>query len=443
MRRARASQVGSADLRAATWPDIANSAIIVSVVPGQIVGDLPVESLSDLRLALSSRGILSRDLPMRWETVDLGEESGLLALCEQQLTQRAANDRRRGFVETKSGVLVGRGTRIHPTARLIGPLVIHDRASIDEGTTVIGPTVIGSGASVKKGAIIAHSVLMADSVVPAGSTVRQRAVVGQWSQPSTDEPNVRPACVSYRPISTQLPHEIPSTVSTATTPSRQINLTAKRLFDIVLASFGLIITSPLLLAAALAVKLTSPGPVFFKHVREQRGGKEFPCLKFRTMRADAHQMQRELYAQNEVDGPQFKMEDDPRVTAVGRFMRASNIDELPQLFNVLVGHMSLVGPRPSPFRENQICVPWRRARLSVRPGITGLWQICRSDRSSGDFNQWVYYDMLYVRRFSFWLDIKILVATVITAGGKWNVPLSWVIKGEDSSPDTPGVGAPA
>jgi len=100
---------------------------------------------------------------------------------------------------------------------------------------------------------------------------------------------------------------------------------------------------------------------------------------------------------------------------------------LPQLFNVLVGHMSLVGPRPSPFRENQICVPWRRARLSVRPGITGLWQVCRDERTHGDFHQWIFYDITYVRHLSIWLDAKILIATLLTLGGRRSIPLSWVL----------------
>jgi lipopolysaccharide/colanic/teichoic acid biosynthesis glycosyltransferase len=113
---------------------------------------------------------------------------------------------------------------------------------------------------------------------------------------------------------------------------------------------------------------------------------------------------------------------------VGRWLRRTNIDELPQLFNVLKGQMSLIGPRPSPFRENQICVPWRQARLSVRPGITGLWQVCRHERSAGDFHQWIHYDMLYVKNMSFALDMKILMATLLTLGGRWSVPLSWMIK---------------
>jgi lipopolysaccharide/colanic/teichoic acid biosynthesis glycosyltransferase len=129
-----------------------------------------------------------------------------------------------------------------------------------------------------------------------------------------------------------------------------------------------------------------------------------------------------------VDGPQFKLSDDPRETRLGRWLRRSNIDELPQLFNVVAGQMSLVGPRPSPFRENQICVSWRQARLSVRPGITGLWQLCRDRRSDGDFHQWIYYDLAYVRNMSLWLDLKILFYTILTGAGRVHVPLWRLIR---------------
>jgi len=151
------------------------------------------------------------------------------------------------------------------------------------------------------------------------------------------------------------------------------------------------------------------------------------------MFAGAEGHQRRLCAQNQVDGPQFKIEHDPRVTRVGRWLRNISFDELPQLVNVLRGQMSLVGPRPSPFRENQACVPWRRGRLSVRPGITGLWQICRHDRTAGDFHQWIYYDLLYVRHVSPALDLKILVATLLTLGGRRHVPLSWILDAPDAT----------
>jgi lipopolysaccharide/colanic/teichoic acid biosynthesis glycosyltransferase len=128
-----------------------------------------------------------------------------------------------------------------------------------------------------------------------------------------------------------------------------------------------------------------------------------------------------------MDGPQFKVDRDPRRTRVGRLLHATNLDEIPQLWNVLVGQMSLVGPRPSPFRENQVCVPWREGRLSVRPGITGLWQVCRHDRHKGDFHQWIYYDLLYVRNMSPWLDMKIIAVTFLSLARGGAIPLSWLL----------------
>lgn len=202
----------------------------------------------------------------------------------------------------------------------------------------------------------------------------------------------------------------------------------KRWIEGALALTALVVLSPILLPLALWIKLDSSGPVFFLDVREGRGGRVFRCIKFRTMHEDADRRQRELYESNDVDGPQFKLKDDPRVTRAGRWLRQTNLDEVPQLINVVLGQMSLVGPRPSPFRENQICVPWRRTRLSVRPGITGLWQICRHDREQGDFHQWIAYDIAYVRNLSFWLDLRILLATVLTLGGRWSVPESWIVR---------------
>jgi hypothetical protein len=128
-----------------------------------------------------------------------------------------------------------------------------------------------------------------------------------------------------------------------------------------------------------------------------------------------------------MDGPQFKMANDPRVTSVGRVLRRLNMDEIPQLWNIVRGEMSFVGPRPSPFRENQICVPWRHARLSVRPGLTGLWQVCRHDRANGDFHQWIQYDLLYVSHVSLRVDASIFIATLTTLGGRWPVPLSRIL----------------
>jgi len=194
-----------------------------------------------------------------------------------------------------------------------------------------------------------------------------------------------------------------------------------------LAILGLVLLSPLLLLIAILIKLESRGPVLYGHKREGKDGRVFRCWKFRTMFEGADARERELRARSHVDGPQFKIHGDPRITRIGRWLRPTSLDELPQLLNVSVGEMSLVGPRPSPFRENQLCVPWREGRLSVRPGITGLWQVCRHERASGDFHQWIQYDLLYVRHSSFTLDLKILMATIVTRGGQSHVPLSWLL----------------
>jgi len=202
----------------------------------------------------------------------------------------------------------------------------------------------------------------------------------------------------------------------------------KAAFDVMASALGLIVLTPLLLLVALLVKLESRGPVFYRDRREGKGGRVFKCIKFRTMFQGADAQQRALYAKNQVDGPQFKLPHDPRVTRLGRVLRLLSVDELPQLINVLRLEMSLVGPRPSPFRENQLCIPWRDARLSVRPGITGLWQVCRHHRYEGDFHQWIHFDLLYVRNMSFLVDLKILAATILTLGGHWPVRPSWIVR---------------
>ncbi len=189
----------------------------------------------------------------------------------------------------------------------------------------------------------------------------------------------------------------------------------KRTADIVVSGLGLLVLAPLMLFIALLVKATSRGPTLFAHTRQGRGGKEFGCLKFRTMCDGADALQTALRGQNEVDGPQFKITSDPRLTKIGTFLRQHNLDELPQLINVLRGEMSLVGPRPSPEAENQLCPAWRRARLSVTPGITGLWQVLRMrDDDQSDFQEWIYYDIEYSIHGSIWLDAMLLIYTPVS-----------------------------
>ena len=186
-------------------------------------------------------------------------------------------------------------------------------------------------------------------------------------------------------------------------------LAAKRAVDLLGALATLIVTAPLWIATAIAIKLDSPGPVFFAQRRCGRHGQTFPFLKFRTMVTDAESRKRELAGLNEKSGPVFKMANDPRVTRVGRILRKYSIDELPQLLNVLAGHMSLVGPRPPVPGEVEKYELDHRGRLSMRPGITCLWQV--SGRNQIEFEDWVKLDLEYVERWSLLLDLQILLAT--------------------------------
>lgn len=184
---------------------------------------------------------------------------------------------------------------------------------------------------------------------------------------------------------------------------------AKRVLDLLLTPLLIIAAAPLIGVIALLIKLMDGGgPVFFLQKRSGRFGVKFRMYKFRTMKKTPGHYKKNLA--NEVSGPMFKMKNDPRVTTIGRFLRKWSLDELPQLFNVLKGDMSLVGPRPLARKEMQGHENWRRVRLLVRPGITGLWQIY--GRGTGKFEDWIKYDIQYVQERSIWLDIKILFMTL-------------------------------
>jgi exopolysaccharide biosynthesis polyprenyl glycosylphosphotransferase len=194
----------------------------------------------------------------------------------------------------------------------------------------------------------------------------------------------------------------------------------KRGFDLVVSALVLLVGLPVWLAIAAAVKLTSRGPVLYRDRRVGLGEREFGMLKFRTMYADAAGRQAELEASNEADGPLFKMREDPRVTGVGAFLRRFSLDEVPQLWNVLRGEMSLVGPRPLPLRDYRQLERWHRKRYLVLPGITGLWQI--SGRSNLGFDDLVRLDFFYLENWSIWLDISILgktIPAVLTSRGAY------------------------
>ncbi len=264
-------------------------------------------------------------------------------------------------------------------------------ADSDAGETnpeaLTGPIWIGAGRSIPKGK---------SGVGPAVL----------W-----DDPNMRPESdeVEWRDIE-----------SIQTRPERRINEAAtytssgfKRLFDICFALVALVCTVPLYPFILLAIWIEDRSPFFFGHNRESTNGKEFRCWKFRTMYRNAEDMKSQLQEQNQADGPQFFMEKDPRITKVGSVLRKLQLDEIPQFWNVLLGHMSVVGPRPSPFSENQLCPGWREARLSVRPGVTGLWQIRRTRADGADFQEWIRYDIEYVEKATFLLDLYIIWRTIL------------------------------
>jgi exopolysaccharide biosynthesis polyprenyl glycosylphosphotransferase len=185
----------------------------------------------------------------------------------------------------------------------------------------------------------------------------------------------------------------------------------KRLFDVVGAITILAIISPLFLVVAIAIKLDSQGPVFYRQYRGGLSGSHFQVWKFRTMVINAGELQKELEAKNEVKGGLlFKIKDDPRITKVGRFLRQYSIDELPQLFNVLTGEMSLVGPRPLPLRDVELLSKDQMMRHDVLPGITGLWQV--KGRSHLDSEKIFYWDNIYIERWSLMMDFSILIQTI-------------------------------
>jgi exopolysaccharide biosynthesis polyprenyl glycosylphosphotransferase len=193
-------------------------------------------------------------------------------------------------------------------------------------------------------------------------------------------------------------------------PDRALSLFVKRVVDITVASVALVIGSPLIIGVALYLRHSEGAPVVYRQTRIGLNGRAFEVLKFRTMVPDADKQLGQLKRLNEVRGRAFKITDDPRLTRTGSFLRRSSLDELPQLWNVLRGEMSLVGPRPPLPREVDGYDLWHRRRLSMKPGITGLWQV--QGRRFEDFDRWVELDLAYIDRWSMWLDLKIMFRTI-------------------------------
>lgn len=253
------------------------------------------------------------------------------------------------------------------------------------GTRFVGPVWVGTGRRLDGVASVVGPAVLWDAPEQRPSVERL-----EWN-------SIEPTDVLVGPVKTR----------TLTTLHRG----SKRAFDIAFALVFGLLTLWLYPLIMLAIWWEDGSPFFFGHVRESIGGKEFRCWKFRTMYNNSEEIKKKLGGKNQADGPQFFMDDDPRITRVGHFLRKTNLDELPQFLNVLAGHMSVVGPRPSPYKENQFCPSWREARLSVRPGITGLWQVSRSREAGKDFQEWIRYDIEYVEKVSWKLDLWILWKT--------------------------------
>lgn len=262
----------------------------------------------------------------------------------------------------------------------------HEDAQVDDAVRFIGSVWVGAGRKLNgERSVVGPSVLWDD---PASRPAPRRVA---WDEiEPVQPPEIRPVRLRRS--------------------SSFYNIT-KRAFDICFSAMVLLLTAPLYPLIILAIWLEDGGPFFFSHSRETLGGKEFGCIKFRSMRKDADAIQQQLRLQNQADGPQFFIDHDPRITRVGRLLRQLNLDELPQFVNVLLGQMSVVGPRPSPRKENQFCPPWREARLSVRPGITGLWQVMRTRQAGLDFQEWIRFDIQYVESVSWRLDLLIIWKT--------------------------------
>lgn len=261
-----------------------------------------------------------------------------------------------------------------------------ESAEVGKSASFVGPVWIGSGRTV------------ADGVSAVGPSV-------MW-----DKPEARPPRGDVRWMDLETLTPPPAILPPVFVP--KWSKFAKRAFDVTFSSIALLGSLPLYPIIIAAILLEDGPPIFFSHERETLGGRNFGCIKFRSMRKDAEEIKKRLQGANQADGPQFFMENDPRLTRVGRFLRKYQFDEFPQFWNVLKGDMSLVGPRPSPHKENQYCPGWREARLSVRPGVTGLWQIRRTRVKDTDFQEWIRYDLEYVEKQSFWFDMTIIARTV-------------------------------
>jgi lipopolysaccharide/colanic/teichoic acid biosynthesis glycosyltransferase/NDP-sugar pyrophosphorylase family protein len=306
-----------------------------------------------------------------------------------------------------------------PSASLLGPVSVRAGTRLGQNTLVVGPAVmeesetdansviveslvmrnvrIGAGVYMNhcligEGAVIDDGVVLHDAIIPMNSRIS-----AEMAESLPIEQEVRASAPFLKWL------------DAATSPGSLYRFT-KRAIDVSFAAVALLLLSPLMALIALAIKLDSPGSAFFAQTRCTRSGRKFSMIKFRTMFSNAEELKREITDLNEVDGPTFKLTFDPRVTRVGKLLRDTNLDEIPQLINVLSGDMSLIGPRPLAMDEMCYNPIWRDARLSVAPGLTGLWQV--EAHSKAQFSEWIRHDLAYAKNASSLFDAKIFFRTL-------------------------------
>jgi len=379
---------------------IVKSVFVGMIAIHSIIFVLKIEDIS--RFALTTFGVIT---------------AGLLVIerfCIRNMLKRV---RRRGY-DYQNILIVGSGRRSREFVRMIRDHVewgFRIFGFIDEDTSIQGLTIEGVPVV---GRMCELNEILDKQVIDEVVFITPKEWLDKVEQAilACEEVGVRVAVsIDYFKIRRANPDLIELNgfplLTYSMLPSKELQRLGKILLDIVVSSLLLILLFPLFLITALAVSLTSPGPIIFSQIRLGANGRRFKLYKFRTMIENAEVLKDKLLSQNEAAGPVFKMKEDPRLTSLGKILRRTSIDELPQLINVLKGEISLVGPRPPLSTEVDEYHRWQRRRLSMKPGITGLWQV--SGRSNVDFDEWMKLDLEYIDKWSFWLDIKILLKTVV------------------------------
>ncbi len=320
-----------------------------------------------------------------------------------------------GMSEVAEGIWIDEGVSISPQSYLVGPVIIGRDSVIEDDAQIIGPVTIGNGCRVGKGAMIRESVLWNDTTVGKKSGVLYSVVgpgvntkAGSIYKNMVLVESLKPCDLNIAPSSGEPRKRVGAGNKARNTLNYKAFLVIKRLLDIGFSLAALFALSPLMLLISVIIKFDSKGPVLFRQKRCGKDGKDFNMLKFRTMVQGADGLQQKYTSS--IEGPMFKLPNDPRITSFGQFLRRSSLDEIPQVMNILKGEMSLIGPRPLVMNEMRFSPSWRDARLKIRPGLTGLWQI--QGRSTTSFHDWIKYDVYYATNQSLWLDIKIFFKTI-------------------------------